>query len=36
LPTSKISPKKKTDIMFRMNILQAYFTFFRHTYATMD
>jgi hypothetical protein len=36
LPTSKISPVKKTEIMFRVNILQAYFTFFRHTYATME
>lgn len=36
LPTSKISPKKKTDIMFRVNILQAYYSYFRHTYATMD
>jgi hypothetical protein len=34
-PTSKISLKKKTELMLRVNILQAYFKHFRHTYATM-
>jgi hypothetical protein len=34
-PTSRISPKKKTEINLRVNILQAFFKYFRHTYATM-
>lgn len=34
--SSKMSPKKKTELMYRVNILQAYFKYFRHTYATLD